>query len=620
MTPKVKKILIITIPVFIVIIILTILIALYMTTDFLKSNDTLFFKYASQNVDAIKMLVDNTNEKEYTNLLRQGKYESESSLSASYTEKLNTSEENKNSDINKLKFVSENQTEYLSDYEYKNMKILYNDTDIIRAEYIHDNEIYGVRFPDRFNQFFTVENHNLKNVASNASLTEEQIKLIPDTIERIDYNSLFSFTDEELATLQQRYLGIISDNVSKDNYSKQDNALVTVGEQSFDTTAYSITVTKEQANSIYIKMLEQLKNDEIVLNKIKQFEPASLIFNILRNSENAQNTEFLQESFVSNIDEIIEEIVKNNIGTNEIKYTVYVSNGTTIRTQILEETKQTTIDFNTANNNIEIDIQQTIASEDQENEKNIKISKNYSNEKSEFSIKIETKVGEEKRASEIYSNRKMNGTTVLNESGIEYQTEKNNLFKLKFNEEVELNNNFDRKIILNEENSVVANKYEKNLVTTWVNDIKEYINKKVQENKNLIDNIKKVEPVAKLIGEPTGENVVQETNQITEVDKNRFNAKFEFYTGKEKSYEDVVQLLEEAKNSLKGVQVSYSNNGSSSENKKLQIVRLNVEEGNTNAEIVEELKNKLEQGKKYTIELTKNSNDTVETVIISVNG
>ena len=106
MTPKKKKkILIVLIPIITIVIIATILITLYATTDFLKSDKTLFYKYISQNMNVVKMIVDNTSEKELTNLLRQNKYESKTELSSSYTEKINTSEENKNNDTNKLQFV-----------------------------------------------------------------------------------------------------------------------------------------------------------------------------------------------------------------------------------------------------------------------------------------------------------------------------------------------------------------------------------------------------------------------------------------------------------------------------------------------------------------------------------
>ena len=194
-----------------------------------------------------------------------------------------------------------------------------------------------------------------------------------------------------------------------------------------------------------------------------------------------------------------------------------------------------------------------------------------------------------------------------------------NLLKIELKQETELSQQIERKLNIDEANCVIANNYEANLVTSWVNMIRDFFKTKVQENQTTITNLKKIEPIGNILGEPKEEPIVQEENHVTEVDKNRFNAKFEFYTGKEKSYEDVVKLLEETKECLKNVQVSYSNDGSSVDKKKLQAVKLTIEENNKNEEIVKELTEKLEENQKFTVEITKNSNDVVETIIITAN-
>ena len=157
----------------------------------------------------------------------------------------------------------EEQSEYLNDYDYKDININFNNENIFRTEYIHDGEIYGLRFPEKFNQFLAVKNNNIKQVAQNAGLTEDQIALIPNQIKEFNYTEIFNFTDEELATIQDRYLKIIDESIPNDKYSKQ-KPMITVGEKSYNTTAYSVTLTQEQANDIYIKLLEQLKNDDVV--------------------------------------------------------------------------------------------------------------------------------------------------------------------------------------------------------------------------------------------------------------------------------------------------------------------------------------------------------------------
>ena len=90
MTFNIKKLLIIIIPV--VIIAIAAMAVLYFTTDFLKSNKTLFFKYFTQNIDAAKIVIDNKSEKEYSNKLKQSKYEAKTTAKAGYTENMNSSD------------------------------------------------------------------------------------------------------------------------------------------------------------------------------------------------------------------------------------------------------------------------------------------------------------------------------------------------------------------------------------------------------------------------------------------------------------------------------------------------------------------------------------------------
>ena len=617
MTPKTKKIIIIAVPIAIAIIVIT-LIALYFTTDFLKSDKTLFLKYMSQNIDAAKTVMDNRAEKEYTNILKQNKYESTSEIKAKYTENINTSEENKKNEINKVKVKINNQSEYLNNYCYKDIVISYNDSNLLRTEYIHDGEKYGLRFPQQFNQFLIAENQNLKEVASNSGLSEEQIKLIPDTIQEYDYNTVLSFTDEEIEILKNKYLDIIKENVPKDRYTKQKKAMITVENDSITTNAYCLTLNQEQANELYIKILENLKSDEIIINKLSQLSPLSTIFNLIKQSEDAYNTKFLEEKYISIIEDKIEEIRQNNIGTSEVRYTVYQKNGNTIRTQITKEASEFTIDFNMSENNIKVNIQNSILNEEEENKNTVTVTKNNSEGEKTFAIEGERILGGDVSNFKIYRNININDEEVNTETGINYNDGNNNLLEATIEKEVTLNIDFERNLELDEVNSVIINNYKKELVSKWVTQVREYLNSIKSKNQTIINSIEKIELIRNLL-DIQGEAVKTEENITTEIDKNRFNAKFEFYTGKEKKIEELIKLLDEVKNDIKSAQVSYSNEGSSEETKKLESIKLEVESDSNKPEYADIIKGKLDQSKTYKIEIEKNSNDIVTSATITIN-
>lgn len=619
MTPKNKRTLIIVGPIIALAIIILVIVILYLTTDFLKSKKDLFLKYMSQNVDAAKIVIDNKSEKEYSNLLKQNKNESKMEINATYTENINTSQENKNNDLNKLKLSIDSQSEYMNNYEYKDIRLIYNNASMIRTEYIKENEKYGLRFPERFNQFLTVENQNLKQIATQAGFSEELTEIIPENIQEYDINNVFSLSDEEIETLKNRYSNVIKNNIPKNKYSKQKDALITIGEQSINSTAYSITLTQEEANDIYIKLLEELKEDDIIKNKLSQMEPLSSIFNLIKQDERAYNLSNLEEEYTRLIEEKINYIQQNNIGTSEVKFTVYQTKGKTVRTQISEEARQITLDFDiTDTNNINVNIQNKNINQEKENESNTKIIKTNDGEENKFSIKFEKTLGDDISQIEFHRNKRINDSDATINTGISYNDGNDNLLEITSDENVTINQDFTRKIELDEVNSVIANDYDESLISKWTNQVKEYLEQVRTKNQSVFANISKISFFKDVFGLP--EEVVQtEPTETTEVEKNRFNAKFEFYTGKEKKKEDIVKLLEETKNCLKGAQVAYSNEGNTEGTKKLESIKLEVEDGSNKEELAESIEDMLEESKTYTVEVEKNSNDLIVTVNITVN-
>ena len=618
MTPKAKKILFISIPIVLAIIAI-IIVVLYITTDFLKPNRSLFFKYMSQNIDAAKSVLDNKTEKEYSNILKQSKYNSTAQLSATYTENINTSEESKKNEINKLKMKIKGQSEYQNNYLYKDMNIDYNDTEIFRAEYIHNNDKYGVRFPKKFSQFLLVENHDLKKVATDVKIDKKNVEIIPDNIQEYDINNIISFTDEEIEALKTKYLDIISSNITNNNFSKQKNVMITVNEQTVYTNAYSLTLTHEQASELYLRILEELKNDETIINKISEAEPISMIINLIRNSEKAYNREYLQQKYTELIEQEISNIQKNNIGTNEVRYTVYQSNGTTVRTQIVEDTREFTIDLIALdNNNIEINVKNQYNNEEKENLETINIIKNNNGETAEFSIDRKKTIGDVTSNVLIYRNKQHNDNKINLKTGINYKNDEANLVEVVLNEDIELKDEIDSKLNLDNKNSVIINNYDGELVSSWIEQVKEYLNKTKTDNESIISSIKEISLVKKILNLPE-KVVVIEPTETTEIDKNRFNAKFEFYTGKEKKGEEVKQLIEEAKTSFKSAQVSYSNEGNTEGTKELQSVKLIVEKDANEVELANSIKEMIEDNSTYTVEANKNSNGIIDTVTITVN-
>ena len=104
-------------------------------------------------------------------------------------------------------------------------------------------------------------------------------------------------------------------------------------------------------------------------------------------------------------------------------------------------------------------------------------------------------------------------------------------------------------------------------------------------------------------------------NEMSPVEINEFNAKFEFYSGDEVSAENVKKLLDIIKNNVSG----YENGTVTVENEtsKSNII-LYIEKGQTNQESITKALEEINDSKKYKIQIVyKESNGLIDYVKIN---
>ena len=240
-----------------VLIIIGILIVLYLKTDAFKTKETLFAKYMLQNFDVLEILKEDDNT-EIENMLSENKYTTNLEGKIEYTENKGTSSESKNNGVNNVKIQAKGNVDKTNNYKYYDISVVNSNENsnekLAGLEYLQQDDTYGIRLND-IQQFVTTKGDDSKT----------QMQSLDELIQKIDVKSILEFTDEEKQTLANTYVGIIQNNISKDKYHKQSNSLITVNEKDVQTNAYYVSVTLEEFNNLYIKMLEQLSKDEIIL-------------------------------------------------------------------------------------------------------------------------------------------------------------------------------------------------------------------------------------------------------------------------------------------------------------------------------------------------------------------
>lgn len=536
--PRKKRIVIIAISIILVMLItLGILGYLYLKTDAFKSKEKLFAKYLAQNFNSIEIL-KTESDSEIENMLNTNKYESQLEGTIEYTEDIGTSNENKNSNINNVGIKIKSNVDKANNYDYKDISIENKDERLVGFKYLNEENLYGIKL-DGIQQF-------VSNNTENQTSDDSEINSIKKLTSGIDINSILNFTEEEKQTLANTYVGIIQSNISKDKYYKQSNALITVNNKDIQTNAYYIKITIEEYNNLYIKILQQITNDEIILSRIDLIENQ-----IKEKDSNYNESETLREKFIKSINDKIEEIKNNNIGNEEVKITVYENNMKTVRTSIEKTTEKLTIDMY---NNSYIKIDRTKIGDTTE-EEFIKIEKNE-NQNIVFEY-------EQLQDNEIIHDIQINYQQTLEDNKLDRTmqfTIANEKYKatLRIKDNTKIVQEFENQITL-ENNNVKLDELQqeqKDRINQILNEnIQQQLSNlfskvSLQDYTTMLQNLSVIEK--KSVQLPTD-------GQVTDIERKRFNSQFEFFVSQDLTTDNIKELIKTAESNFDDMKILTKN-------------------------------------------------------------
>lgn len=603
MMPRKKRIaLAIAIPSIIVIIIIITGILLYLNTDMFKSNKTLFFKYFGKNSENIKEIEEIFESSEYEKNLQNNKYTDDINIKVNYTNNLQTTSEDNSNTINNVKLLIKGEEDKNNKYSYKDFKLEKDkniatntenqsssensnesnnkEQNIMEVEYIKNDNNYGIRFSDLFKQYLLVENNNLKDLFRKIGYSEQELENVPDSIEINDITlSDIKFTEDEIKQLSEKYSEIINKKVSKEKFEKNSKQVITINEKNITTNAYILKLTNEELNNLYVDLLESLKQDEIILNKIESIQNKINSINI-----NSSESKDLKESFVEKIDLQIEKINKTNIGNQETKIIVYENSGKTIRTAI--QGKDYEINFDYINTQDEKNIE-LIVKKDEIETYNIKLKKDKDG------IKLDIYSNDETNPIKISleQNKNESDKKCSNNINLKYENA-NSKLEVSAEQEINIVDNFENENTLNAQNSILLNGLEKEQLQAVLNQVSEEVQQKINSISEEVK-INDIQEILEALGIINKQQNI-EAGGITETEKNRFNSKFEILKGEELDNENVLKVVEAVKDNIINAQVDTN-----------EEIKIEISSNESNQDIEKSLEEyiKKEKDKKYDIKI-----------------
>lgn len=610
MPRKKRRTLIIVSIIMIILVIIGTLIFLYMTTDAFKSNDTLFAKYLSQNFYIIEEMQNQNGMKEANTLLENNKYTSTIQANINYITNKELEDEKKDNPINQIELKIEGQTDKLSSYKYKDIKLIKQEENLERAEYIETKDRQGIRL-DEVKQFVTFDKTKENQNISQLDLT--LLKTISN-ISEINWNNIKeTFTQEEINTIMNKYMNIIMANMNAQAFEKKTGN-ITINESAIKTNAYTISITKEKFNNIYIEILEAMKQDEIILNKIDMLNTK---IKEITNSEQG-----LKQTFIEYITNKIEEIRSTNIGQEIREITVYEKNGQTMRTEIVSDEYQFRIDRLTNQNGIWLEISYQKQTEKQNGWKINTMLTSKENEENNY-IGIENAKDGILNYIEINNESKMENNRINSQVEAKAYNEKNEV-TLTAKQTDTIVNKLENIVELNEENNIniedLKEEEKNNILLILDENIKNQTSKleKIVTLKDAINMLINVDLMKESMGELT------ESGIVTEAEKNRFNAIFEFYEGEKIEIEDIKKMMNVVKDHLKEIKImEYEEQKRKDEQPKPKKYLIVIEKDKKNEELanllVSNLENEKNSSDEYNVKIEYNEeNGLIKNIILSI--
>ena len=330
------------------IIIITSIIAIYLycCTDLFKTPQEQFWSSLSK---ASKI----TGDKTYSEALNEIRNLKEKSYTLKGDAKFNISSTEEDEEVQKIADAfSKIQISYdmnVVGKENKEKGILNFDFDnkqVLSVDYLRDNDLFGIKIGEVYDKYISIENKNLKQLAEKYEIDSTEI---PDKIEFIDMHDLYDISEEGIQHINDLIVGTLKNEIPEECYSVNENVETDILGEKAKTKEYKIELSAKQIDDIAIKLLENAKRDEVILNLIvNKYNKVSM--NTLAGKEKIAKDDLIKE-IEESIKEIQEKpskegvIVSNFYAKDKAKIDISTSKNNIMNIELQKAGKETVINI-----------------------------------------------------------------------------------------------------------------------------------------------------------------------------------------------------------------------------------------------------------------------------------
>lgn len=552
---KNTKILLILI-IIIVIIILAGVGILVFATDIFKSDKEMFFKYMADIGDPKKGFIDEEL-KQYFEKKNNTPYNDEGEFSINISCDPNTLSENlqKNVDsTNNFNISFSGQVDTANSKAAQNISLNYSNDVKFPINYKQIENKIGLQTKYVGSKFVAIETEKLNKFSEDL----DDVESYGEMVDKLQKMGKVELTEDEKSHIKDTYITVINQQLEKDKFSKVKES---------DMSGYKLSLTGTDLQTVLVKLLETLKNDQTTVDKLNEY------LKIQKNS--AKIT-------ASQIDDAIKSIKDDtDFSDKNFEITVYQKNRDVCKLVI--ETTEGTIAIE---KKIEGNQQNIVVSYEMKEDKKSKISfsANFENLESLQNIKENYEL-----IMSLPEVAESSTTTDVDSEVVVY----------KFSNDV----NFTDSATVEDfssDNSLMLTDYDSDQVSSFLNAVVERISEVNEQQMGQLGLEASENPIVNIIpsiGLYVGNmNVLNQVNSnMSEAEINNFNQKFEAYES----------------TNLKGVTVKgllstiSLNNQSEETSNEIKEINYNGEEYEASEQNITLIKGEIDTEKSYRVEFEK---------------
>ena len=537
----------------IIIIVLVILILLaggayaYFATDLFRSDKELFFKYVSQIGESKKGFF-NEDLSKYFEKRKKVPFNNQGQFSVNISGSEN---EDKYKNVNNFNIEFSGQVDETSGKVYQNVDLNYSDDVSMQLKYKQVGNKYGIQNNDVGSKFIAIDINDLNKYSQSNMTIDDYLKVF----EKFQAVNDIELSKEQIENIANTYKNLLNEELNSEWFSKvEDKNLI----------GYKLTLEGENLKNILVKIFETLKNDQTTLEKINEY---------LKTQRNSYKLT------ANDIDDIIEEIKDtSDLNDKKIEIIVYKNNNSIAKVSLLIDDIAISVEKQADKNNQSFKIEV-----DEKNNPIFIININYEGLQSIQNVKEDYELQ----------------FSVDNYSNISSSYDTNKVtYKYNFKNDINFTDSTSIEDFL-DENSLILTNYDSEVVSNFLNALVQRIsdiNKRdmkklgVEEYENPI-----LQSIPSMGTFALGSNSISiANNEMSELEVNTFNNKFEMYQGTNLSPQTV-----------KGLLSIISLNNENGEGHKIKEINFEGQEYEASEQNINFVKSDIDMSKNYRVDFEK---------------